>query len=73
MAVLPAANPNVPHVNRPLADLRAITTVVEQIRQGVESLGGNRGSTFDRAVTLSDLIVLGLVTEQQLLAALRQP
>ena len=73
MAVIPAANPNVPPINRALANLPSLTTVVEQIRQGVDSLGGNRGNAFDRAVTLSDLIVLGLVTEQQLLAALRQP
>ena len=71
MAAIPAANPNVPHINQPLSDLNSLTTVVTQIRQGVDSLGGNRGSPFDRAVTLSDLVVLGLVTRQQLLAALR--
>jgi hypothetical protein len=72
MPVLPAANPNVPHIDRPLADIRSLATVAEQMRQGVESLGGNRGTTLDRAVTLSDLIVLGLVTQQQVLAALRE-
>lgn len=61
-----AHNPNVPAVPVPLANLNALATVCDQLRHGVESLGGLRGGEFDRAVTLSDLVALGLVTETQL-------
>lgn len=64
MAIAP--NPNVPNIPQPLANLDALTAVCSLLRQGVESLGGQRGGQFDRAVTLSDLVVLGLVTETQL-------
>lgn len=56
-----AANKNVPQVTRPLANLPSLVTVIEQLRQGVESLGGLRGDPLDRAVTLADLVQLGLV------------
>jgi hypothetical protein len=58
-----AVNPRIPVVGRPLADLQALVTVCEQLRQGMESLGGTRGNPLDRAVTLNDLIALGLVSE----------
>jgi hypothetical protein len=64
------ANPNVPHINQPTLDVQSIASVVTQLRQGVESLGGHRGQSFDRAATLQDLIDLGLVTADQVTAAL---
>lgn len=63
-----AINKNVPPINPPLAELNSLTRSVDQLRQGVESLGGLRGGPMDRAVTFSDLIQLGLISE----ATLRQ-
>lgn len=66
-----AQNPNVPHVPNPVASIDSVLAVVTTLKQGVESLGGHRGGPFDRAVTLSDLVVLGLVTEDQILERLK--
>ena len=66
------ANPNVPPVAQPIADLAALTAVTLQLRQGVLSLGGQLGGQLDRAVTLNDLVLLGLVTEAQLVQVLRR-
>ena len=66
-------NPNVPPINAPLATTQALVSVVTQLRQGVESLGGHRGRGLDRAATLQDLVLLGLVTEAQVRAILRGP
>jgi hypothetical protein len=57
------SNKNVLPIQRPLADLGALATVAEQLRQGVESLGGLRGDWLGRAVTFNDLVALGLVSE----------
>jgi hypothetical protein len=65
------SNPNVPHIQRPLAELGSLATVTESLRQGVESLGGHRGGPLDRAVTLQDLVILGLTTEAQIMAVLK--
>jgi hypothetical protein len=65
-----AANPNVPPTSRPLADPQALVTVVEQLRQGVGSLAGHRGGALDRAVTLNDLVTLGLVSAATITAKL---
>ncbi len=66
-----AANPNVPSISRPLADVMSLVTVTEQLRQGVESLGGLRGGALERAVTLADLVALGVVTEGDIKAKLK--
>ena len=66
-----AINPNVPPINPPLAELNSLTRSVDQIRQGVESLGGLRGNYLDRAVTLGDLVKLGVVSEVTIRAALK--
>lgn len=66
-------NPNVPAIPQPLADLKALTVVTDKLRQGMESLGGMRGGSLDRAATLQDLVLLGLVTEAQVLAILKGP
>lgn len=65
-------NPNVPPVNMPLANVEALASVCMQLRQGVQSLGGQSGGPYDRAVTLNDLILLGLVTAAQLQDVLRR-
>lgn len=66
-----AVNPNVPSISRPLADVMSLVTVTEQLRQGVESLGGLRGGALERAVTLADLVALGVVTEGDIKAKLK--
>jgi hypothetical protein len=72
MAGLIVPNVNVPPVDRPVADVAALTAVALQLRQGVMSLGGQAGGQLDRAATLQDLVALGLVTEQQLIQVLRK-
>jgi hypothetical protein len=71
MPELVASNPNVPHTDQPVADLQSLTSVAIQLRQGMESLGGHRGGPYDRAVTLKDLMTLGLVSEATIRSALR--
>lgn len=66
-------NPNVPPIPPPLANVVALTASMDRMRQGVESLGGIRGGSLDRACTLQDLVILGLVSEDQILALLRGP
>lgn len=58
-------NPHIPHMVRPLAHLEALVTITEQLRQGMESLAGDRGDPLDRAVTFNDLLALGLIDVQQ--------
>lgn len=70
MAIAP--NPNVTSTPPPLANVEALSQVVNSLRLSVESLGGLRGGPYDRAVTLSDLVVLGLTTETQLQTILGQ-
>lgn len=55
-------NKNVPQVQNPVADLGSLATTVRSLKQGVESLGGYRGSLPGRAVTFDDLVGLGLLT-----------
>jgi len=52
---LPTRNPNIPTIPQPLANVDALVSVVVQIRQGLESLGGMRGDPLDRAVTVREL------------------
>lgn len=66
-------NPNVPAIPTPMANIEAVVAVTNRLREGVESLGGLRGGSLDRAATLRDLVILGLVTEDQVLALLRGP
>ena len=61
-------NPNIPTIPNPLNDLSSLATVVLQLKKAVESLGGNRGSTLDRAVTFNDMIRLGLASPQALMS-----
>lgn len=57
-----SSNKNVPQVQNPLADLGSLVTTVRSLKEGVESLGGYRGSLPGRAVTFDDLLALGLLT-----------
>ena len=65
-------NPNVPAISPVLASVDSLSTVVDQIKEGVESLGGRRGDPLDRAATLRDLVLLGLVTEVHVLNVLHR-
>ena len=65
----PGVNLNVPPVPEPIANLQSLTFVARALRQGVDSLGGNRGDQFNRAVTFSDLVDLGIVTRVQIMDA----
>ena len=56
----PTLNRNVPAIDQPQADVSSLRTVVVQLRQGMQSLGGQRGGPTDRAATLADLGTLGL-------------
>ena len=49
-----APNPNVPAIPSPNVDLKSISTVLMAVKQAIESLGGYRGSSLDRAVTFND-------------------
>lgn len=59
-------NPNVPAVTQPLATAEANTRVLLQVRQGMQSLAGQIGGPYDRAVTFNDLVDLGMATRLQL-------
>ena len=58
----PTPNPNVPQIPQPIANLGALVTIAQALKQGVDSLAGNRGDPLGRAVTFSDLIGLKLLT-----------
>ncbi len=58
-------NPNVAPIPPIVEDPRATTTVLTALKEGVESLAGQRGGPLDRAVTFNDLIAMGLVTAAQ--------
>lgn len=60
---VPRVLPNtlVPPIAEPVTDLGSLVQVVRSLRLGLQSLGGQRGNTLDRAVTWRDLVALGLV------------
>jgi hypothetical protein len=58
---IPVPNPNVSQIPQPVANLGALVNVTQVMKQGVDSLAGNRGRPTDRAVTFNDLINLGVV------------
>lgn len=60
MSSSPKPNPNVPQIPQPQAEPGALAYVAQALKQGMDSLGGNRGKPTDRAVTFNDLITLGL-------------
>lgn len=56
----PRRNPNVPAI--PTVVPTALLPAVRAMKEGIESLSGQRGALEDRAVTFADLIRLGLIT-----------
>jgi ubiquinone biosynthesis protein UbiJ len=52
---LPKANANVPAITQPIATPEANTRVILQLRQAVQSLGGQIGNYGERAATLDEL------------------
>lgn len=62
MSSFPATNSNVPQIAHPVAEAGSLVHVAESLKQGVDSLAGNRGTVFTRAVTFNDLISLGIVS-----------
>jgi hypothetical protein len=57
----PGANPNVPQIADPVADVGALVNSVSSLKQGVDSLAGHRGGAKQRAVTFNDLVALGFI------------
>ena len=68
-----ASNPGVPHIPSVVADVNALASVANRLKEGVEAMGGHRGTGYDKAVTLQDLITLGLTTKQNIVALLSDP
>jgi hypothetical protein len=66
-----SVNRNVPPIANPIADLNALAVVAVQLRQGVQSLSGQTGGPLERAVTLADLVQLGLISEAEIMVRLR--
>lgn len=60
-----SVNPNIPAITQPLSTPEANTRVILQLRQAVQSLAGQIGGPYDRAVTIQDLIDLGVITLTQ--------
>ena len=54
-------NKNIPQIPHPLADLGSLAHTLLAIKQAVDSLAGFRGQPLDRAVTLQDLVTLGII------------
>jgi hypothetical protein len=55
-----------PAIPAPQTSIPSLYSAVQAIKQGVESLAGQRGSTLNRAVTFADLVRLKLVTTSAL-------
>lgn len=68
-------NTNVPAISHPMPDLNSLTNTVLSLKEGVESLSGQHGSSLNRAVTFADLIALGVlkVYNGQVTAGAGQP
>lgn len=64
MAASHARNPNVPAVPAPTVGNTGLLPTVRALKEGIESLSGQRGAIFDRAVTFNDLVRMGLVTRE---------
>jgi hypothetical protein len=64
-------NPNVAPIPNPVNNLDSVLQVVVALKEGVESLAGQRGDPMGRAVTFADLAQLGLVTAAEAKTILR--
>lgn len=56
----PRRNPNVPAI--PTVVPNALLPVLRAMKEGIESLSGQRGALEDRAVTFNDLVRMGVIT-----------
>ncbi len=56
----PRRNPNVPAI--PTVVPNAMVPAMRAMKEGIESLSGQRGALEDRAVTFNDLIRMGVIT-----------
>lgn len=63
MSKVPVPNANVPQMPRPMADVGSLVNAAQAMKQGLDSLAGNRGSVLDRAVTFRDLIALNILSQ----------
>lgn len=59
---MPKQNPNVAPIPTPTNNLDSVLQVIIALKEGTESLAGQRGDPLGRAVTFADLVALGLVT-----------
>lgn len=65
------ANPKIPPINRPLsASPDAVVNVTTSIKSAIDIFAGRTGGALDRAVTLQDLVTLGLVSEAEIMSKL---
>lgn len=62
MSNAPAINQKVPAIPEPRPEIAAILIVLKTLKQAIDVLSGRTGSPLDRAVTFSDLVTLGLLT-----------
>lgn len=53
-------------INHPELSLNSVQVTALQLKEAVEMLQGQRGSAYDCAVTWGDLLVLGLIKEDQI-------
>ena len=72
MATPPKRNPNVPPIPAVFAEPNALAASCDRMREGVESLSGQRGPPINRAVTFNDLITLGLIGQDQVVLLKRK-
>lgn len=63
MASNPRRNPNVPAIPVPTPGAGVFPTV-RALKEGLESLSGQRGVLLDRAVTFRDMVRMGVITEE---------
>jgi hypothetical protein len=61
----------VPAVPFPLPEPKALQASVAALKEGLEVLSGQRGTPDNRALTVQDLVDLGLITTDQATAWLR--
>lgn len=60
----------IPAIPNPTPDPKILQATASALKEAVEVLAGQRGAGLERAVTLNDLIRLGLVTEAEVTSKL---
>ena len=64
----PSPMPGIPAIANPTATVASLMHTVLQLKQAVEQIAGERGNTYSRAVTFTDLLDLGVVAKPSLLS-----